>query len=218
MLGKRRKRNKEASAAPSEPRFPLAVLARHRLGSDGKGVTTLVAGAGCPLRCAYCINKWLFDAKTEPVTAAELFSRVRIDDLYFRATGGGLTFGGGEALLHVGFYEAFRPLCGGWRLTAETCLNVPRENVVRAAKLFDAFIIDVKTFDPEIYLRYAGTPIGETEQNLQYLIETVGAEKLLVRVPLIPNYNDEKDAERTEKKLREMGCTNIERFRYVIRD
>ena len=83
--------------------FPLLSLARLRIGIDGQGVTTLAAGAGCPLSCRWCINgKLLREAPAERVSAAELLERVRIDDLYFRATGGGVTFGGGEALLHVG--------------------------------------------------------------------------------------------------------------------
>ncbi len=31
-------------------------IKRHCLGSDGHGVTTLVAFHGCLLRCRYCLN------------------------------------------------------------------------------------------------------------------------------------------------------------------
>ena len=31
-------------------------IARHRLSTDGDGVTTLVAFHGCPLHCHYCLN------------------------------------------------------------------------------------------------------------------------------------------------------------------
>lgn len=31
-------------------------IARHRLPTDGDGVTTLVAFHGCPLRCRHCLN------------------------------------------------------------------------------------------------------------------------------------------------------------------
>ena len=31
-------------------------IARHRLSTDGDGVTTLVAFHGCPLHCRYCLN------------------------------------------------------------------------------------------------------------------------------------------------------------------
>ena len=200
-----------------EPRYPLLALSRHRMEVDGEGVTTLVAGAGCPLSCAYCINKSLLRQAPTFVTAAELYEKVRVDDLYFRATGGGLCFGGGESLLHMEFYEALRPLCPDWRFTAETCLNVPPETLRRAAALFDAFIIDVKTLDPAIYERYTGKEQGPIIENLRYLAQTVAPERLHVRVPLIPGFNDEADQARTEAALREMGLTQIELFSYVVR-
>ena len=201
----------------TQPRYPLLALSRLRMEVDGEGVTTLVAGAGCPLSCAYCINKTLLCQPPTLVTAEELYDRVKIDDLYFRATGGGLCFGGGESLLHLDFYEALRPLCPGWRFTAETSLNVPPENVRRAERLFDAFIVDVKTLDPGIYERYTGRAPGEVLENLRYLLAAKGPESLRLRVPLIPGYNDEADQSRTEALLRQMGYTNIERFPYVVR-
>ncbi len=218
MLGSKFKHTERFNSGETEsPTFPLLALARHRFFIDGKGVTTLVAGAGCPLSCAYCINRELLTRTPKPITPRELIEKVRIDDLYFRATGGGLTFGGGEALLHIDFYEALRPLCPNWKLTAETSLNVPRESAVRAARVFDAFIIDIKSLDPDIYLRYTGREIGETLGNLEYLIEAVGAERLTVRVPLIPGFNDESDREKTRETLERMGVSDIEMFEYVIR-
>lgn len=35
------------------PRAKVIGVARHRLATDGDGVTTLVAFHGCPLRCRY---------------------------------------------------------------------------------------------------------------------------------------------------------------------
>lgn len=45
-----------APTIPSEPVAALFFLARHRLDSDGQGVTTLVGFHGCPLRCRCCLN------------------------------------------------------------------------------------------------------------------------------------------------------------------
>ena len=89
-----------------EPLFPLLSIVRLRMGIDGAGITTLVAGAGCPLRCRWCINSRLLEkAPVKEVTASELLERVRIDDLYFQVSGGGITFGGGESLLHSVFTD-----------------------------------------------------------------------------------------------------------------
>ena len=113
-------------------RFPLLGLSRLRMQTDGTGVTTLVAGAGCPLSCKWCINRRILSEKrAEFLSLQELFARVRCDDLYFRATGGGVTFGGGEPLLHAAFLAEFRALCPDWRLTVETSLNVAPELLVQ---------------------------------------------------------------------------------------
>ena len=118
----------------TEPLFPLLSIARLRMGIDGEGVTSLIAGAGCPLSCKWCLNAPILQQSPALVSARELFERVKIDDLYFRATGGGVTFGGGESLPHAPFFRAFREICGdGWRIYAETSLHVSRALVQTAA-------------------------------------------------------------------------------------
>lgn len=203
----------------AEPVYPLLSLSRHRIAIDGAGVTTLVAGAGCPLACRWCINaRLLREAKPTPVTARELCEKVRADDLYFRATGGGVTFGGGEALLHADFLAAFCAVCPeAWRINAETSLAVPRAAVETAAGCVDAFIVDCKDMDADIYRRYTDGDGARMRENLAFLLSVVGPERVHVRVPLIPEYNTEEDLSRSAEALREMGVSQIELFRYVRR-
>ena len=203
----------------AEPLFPLLSLARLRMGTDGAGITTLVAGGGCPLRCRWCINASLLrEAPAEKVTAEEMLERVRIDDLYFRATGGGVTFGGGESLLHAAFLSAFRRACPGeWRISAETSLAVPREAIEIALGAVDFFIVDCKDMDREIYRRYTGGDGARMEENLRFLLEKAGPERLLVRVPLIPGYNTPEDQKRSAERLRAMGVKRLDLFDYTIR-
>ena len=203
----------------AEALFPLLRIARLRMGSDGAGITTLIAGAGCPLRCRWCINKRLLrEAPAEPLTAAELLERVRIDDLYFRASGGGVTFGGGESLLHAAFLRRFRELCPSeWRICAETSLAVSPELLSLSVGAVDSFIVDCKDMHADIYRRYTGGDPDLMRENLRFLLEAVGPERLLVRVPLIPEYNTKEDQQRSAARLRGMGITQLELFDYVIR-
>ena len=203
----------------AEPRYPLLSLSRLRMGTDGVGVTTLVAGAGCPLRCRWCINKKLLrEAPAEEITAEELLARVRIDDLYFRATGGGVTFGGGESLLHAAFLRRFRALCPAeWRICAETSLAVPEEQLRLSLGAVNEYIADCKDMDAEIYRRYTGGDAARMKDNLRLLLESVGPERVLVRVPLIPEYNTEADRVRSVRELRAMGVTRLDLFDYVKR-
>lgn len=202
-----------------DPTYPLLTVARLRMGIDGSGVTTLIAGAGCPLACKYCINRRLLQTPPKPVTPQELYDRVKLDDLYFQASGGGLTFGGGEALLHTDFYRAFRSLCQNrWKLNAETSLAVPREHVIAAAEVLDDFIVDIKDTDFDTYRAYTGGDGSLALDNLRLLLSLVGAERIRVRVPLIPGFNDEAAQHRSEAILKDMGITDIELFSYIVRE
>lgn len=201
------------------PTFRAIGIARLRMASDGEGVTTLVAGYGCPLRCRYCLNPHSFapDTKTRAYTPAELYSVVRQDDLYFRATGGGVTFGGGEPLLQAEFLPAFRAICGdGWRLNCETCLAVPRHAVEPAAAVIDHFFVDYKAGNPDTYRAYTGRTPDLARDNLAYLLATVGPDRVTVRVPAIPGYVDDATADATADTLRSLGVTHIDRFTYRL--
>lgn len=205
----------------AEPHYPLLSLARLRMGIDGEGVTTLIAGASCPLRCRWCINKELLEkAPAEEISAEELLARVRIDDLYFRATGGGVTFGGGESLLHAPFIRRFSALCPEeWKISVETSLAVPRQNVETALEAVDLFIVDCKDTDREIYRRYTGVDgAARVEDNLRFLLDRAGPERVSVRVPLIPEYNTPEDQARSAERLRALGVTRLDLFDYVIRE
>jgi pyruvate formate lyase activating enzyme len=203
----------------AEPLYPLLSLSRLRMGTDGDGVTTLIAGAGCPLRCRWCINKRLLrEAPAEPVTAETLVERLRIDDLYFRATGGGVCFGGGESLLHAAFLRRFRELApADWRVSVETSLAVPPEAVGLAAEVVDFFIVDCKDMNPAIYRAYTEGDGALMEANLRLLLTLVGPRRIRVRVPRIPEYNTAEDQARSAARLRVLGVENIELFDYVIR-
>lgn len=198
-------------------RAPVITVARHRMGTDGQGITSLVCFHGCSLRCRYCLNPFSFDPKTKVhrVTAEQLYETVKTDQLYFLATGGGVTFGGGEPLLYALFLQDFRKLCGRqWHLCAETSLAVPREQVQIAARCIDQFIVDCKDTDPEIYRSYTGRDNDRMLENLQWLLDAVGPERVLVRLPLIPGYNTEEDRQRSKTKLEKIGVTQFDLFTY----
>lgn len=200
--------------------FPLLSIARHRMGTDGAGITTLVAGAGCPLRCAWCINKKLLqETAPQNVAASELLERVMVDDLYFRATGGGITFGGGEALLHADFIREFRGICPSeWKINVETSLFVPRNYLAAVSDAVDLFVVDCKDMNPDIYKKYTGEDGSVMTENLQYLLQRAGSERVIVRVPLIPEYNTEEDQKKSAQMLTEMGVEKLDLFSYCIRD
>ena len=175
---------------------PLIGIARHRLTIDGEGVTTLVAFHGCPLRCKYCLNPTSLQPNGvwESYNCNQLYEEVRKDELYFLASCGGVTFGGGEPLLQSEFIRQFRQLCGPeWRITVETSLNVPQQNVEELISIIDNYIIDIKDMNNDIYQRYTGKNNENVLGNLRYLIGQDKTKQIVIRTPLVPSYNTEKD-------------------------
>ena len=202
------------------PLFPVWRIGRLRMATDGQGVTALVCAQGCPLDCKYCINPGskTFNDPMRRVTAKELYDTVKKDGLYYTATGGGVTFGGGEPLLHADFITEFRKVIPSeWRIYAETSLFVPEQNVLEAAFSVDRFFVDIKDTNKEIYKNYTGKDNALPLKNLNILIKAAGADKITVRVPLIPGYNTDADRSATVDYLHGIGITDIDLFRYTVR-
>ena len=204
----------------SEITAPLIAINRHRLTTDGEGVTTLVGFHGCPLHCQYCLNAQCLQADGVwcRLTPGELYSEVEIDDLYFVATGGGICFGGGEPLLRSDFIKAFAEIMNPeWKLTIETSLNVPLENVKAIASLVQMWYVDIKDMNPDIYKAYGCKENKQVVSNLQWLAANGYADKVIIRLPLIPEYNTDEDRQRSQQQLEKMGFTNFDKFNYIVR-
>ncbi|KGF47820.1 radical SAM protein [Prevotella disiens] len=192
-------------------------IVRHRMATDGVGVTTLVAFHGCPLHCQYCLNPQSLspNGALRTITPTELYSEVEIDDLYFMATNGGICFGGGEPLLRSEFIVAFSKIMNpAWNLTLETSLNVPFMHLKRVAPLISEFIIDIKDMNPTIYKAYTTQENSIVLDNLAWLVENGYNEKTLIRLPLIPYYNCSEDVEKSKTILSQMGFSQFESFTY----
>ena len=204
----------------SEITAPFIAINRHRLTTDGEGVTTLVGFHGCPLHCEYCLNAQCLQADGVwcRLTPGELYSEVEIDDLYFVATGGGICFGGGEPLLRSDFIKAFAEIMNPeWKLTIETSLNVPLENVKAIASLVQMWYVDIKDMNPDIYKAYGCKENKQVIGNLQWLAANGYADKVIIRLPLIPEYNTDEDRQMSQQQLEKMGFTNFDKFNYIVR-
>ena len=199
-------------------RFYSIGVSRHRIGSDGVGVTTLVGGHGCPLGCKYCLNPQCKRGSAPfSFTAEELYGKVSIDRLYFDATGGGITFGGGEPLLQAefirGFIEYTRKQGEKWRFSLETCASVHNDKLALLDSLIDEYIVDIKDMNAHIYKSYTGQGIELLYSSLGHLANF--PEKVRIKIPLIEGFNTASDVDASESVLRGMGFVTFERLTYV---
>lgn len=199
--------------------IPILFINRHRINLDGHGVITLVAFTGCHLNRKYCINDDCHSTNLKSLmyTPQELYEEVKIDDIYFRATQGGITFGGGEPGLQVEFITEFRSLCGSkWKLNIETSLNYPTEILIRLLNVVDSFIIDIKDLNPSIYLSYTGQSNKFLLENLEFLSKNNLCDRCLIRVPHISDFNNKLDVAKSVTRIRLLGFNKIDIFNYRI--
>lgn len=190
---------------------------RHRMGTDGKGISTLITFYGCPLNCKYCLNPQCKSEST-PCTYIEpndLVNLLMVDDIYFKSTGGGIVFGGGEPLLNA---EYIKEVCDlvplQWKIRIETSLNVKWDKIELLLPYIDQWIIDIKDSNTEIYKNYTGADNLKVYDNVLRLSHKTDKEKLLIRIPKIPNYNTEKNIQESVKLYSNLG--NIDIFNYKI--
>ena len=196
----------------------IIAISRHRFLVDGEGVTTLVAFHGCPLYCKYCVNPQCHtpEEMKEVLSPQQLYEKVKIDDIYFLVTGGGIMFGGGEPLLRSEFIKEFRKICGDrWKIYVETSLNVDRSAIEPLLEIIDYWVVDVKDWNNDIYCAYTGKDNTQVKANLEYLISRGLSDKIMVRVPAIPEYNTREDIENTIGQLTLLGIKCIDRFGYI---
>lgn len=201
------------------PTFPVMNISRHRMGTDSKGISTLVTLHGCPLQCAYCINDYCHDTDTEVhnMSGEELRKALEKDDIYFRMTRGGVTFGGGEPLLYAEEIEDFITwdMPEEWKVTIETSLNMEWDKIKPLVRVIDYWIIDIKDMNPEIYELYTSLRNDRVIANLKKLSAIVGKEKIKVRIPHIPRYNTDEDVEKSRLAVKEFAG-EIEIFTYQV--
>ncbi|MBQ9543893.1 MAG: glycyl-radical enzyme activating protein [Clostridia bacterium] len=148
----------------------------------------------------------------EDTTAGEIFDRIEADRNFYDASGGGATFSGGECLLQPVFLEALLTLCKGAGISTavDTAGNVGRDVIERIEPLTDLFLFDFKCFSDSLHLEGTGKGNVLIKDNLAFLAAK-RPEKLTVRIPLIPGFND-SDAElgAMSRFLGELGVMDAE--------
>lgn len=171
---------------------------------DGPGIRTVVFFKGCPLRCLWCHNpesRQLFpqtgmDEKGNPVrygrliSAGELMGQLEEDRVFYRASGGGVTFSGGEPLFQPDF---LLELCKGLKeqgisACVETSGFAAPEILERILPWVDLFLFDYKETGQERCRKETG---ASSEMILDNLARLDGAGKRIwLRCPMVPGYQD----------------------------
>jgi pyruvate formate lyase activating enzyme len=138
-------------------------------------------------------------------TADELYKIISADMDYYRATGGGVTFSGGESMLYPDFLAEIAEKCaaGGISVAIDTAGNLPWSNFEKILPYASCFLYDVKALDPELHKKGAGADNLLILKNLEKLIGM--GKDIIIRTSVIPDYNDGDELERIKKYCTDRG-------------
>lgn len=160
---------------------------------DGPGIRTVVFLQGCGIRCCYCHNPdtWAHDGG-EVIASEALVNKLCRFKSYFDASGGGVTFSGGEPLQQPAFLAEALRLCKEAGL--HTCIDTAGVGLGDYDAILantDLVLYDVKHFTPEGYQQITGTTM---ERTLAFLDAVQKADvPLWVRHVVVPGLTDGDD-------------------------
>lgn len=160
--------------------------------NDGEGIRTLVFLAGCPLRCAWCSNpegQTLRNPMTRWAETGEIVREIRRQDIFYRFSGGGVTFSGGEPTSQTDFLgeltDALYDL--GCDLALETCGQFDFDALAPLLRRQNLIFMDLKHPDPELHRRFTGVDNRPILENLRRTA-ALGV-PMVVRIPVIMGVN-----------------------------
>lgn len=158
---------------------------------DGELITLREKCTDCGTCAAACVSgarvlqgQWKTTEEVEQVIDRDL--------PFYQNSGGGVTFSGGEPLLHPDFIVeiARHYRQKGLNAAVETCGQVPWENIETVQPWVDLFLYDLKCMDSSRHRRFCGCGNEQILSNLRALCQS---SRVIVRIPIIPGFNDAEE-------------------------
>ena len=149
-------------------------------------------GEDCVL-CGQCVQRCSRNAREicgKPMDVEQVWNEIRKDRLFYDASGGGVTFSGGECMLQIDFLEKILALCrnNGIHTAIDTAGHVPYGTFERILPYTDLILYDVKCIDDGRHMAYTGVSNERILDNLRRLLgQTV---PVWIRIPVIGGVND----------------------------
>lgn len=163
--------------------------------------------------CGDCVETCPYGAYElfgEAITRKELMDQVEKDRPFYRKSGGGVTVSGGEPTEQFDFLLNFLTELKktGIHTAIETNGRFSADRLAKLIPCTDLFLCDVKHMNTAKHKQYTGVPNKLILENV-YRIAVEYQSELILRIPLIPGFNDDADnlkaTARFSRELSEKG-------------
>lgn len=158
---------------------------------DGPGIRCVVFFNGCKLRCKYCHNPEMWQKKDNNYSVEEVYKKIMRCKPYFK-NNGGVTFSGGEPLLHSDFIIEISKLLRKENIhIALDTAGVGLGNYKEVLDSVDLILLDIKHTEPKMYKEITGSSIDEVENFISQLNES--NKPVWIRQVIIPDITDNEE-------------------------
>lgn len=161
---------------------------------DGPGIRFVIFTQGCPLRCLYCHNPDCRHIEGgKEVTVDQLIADIEKYRSYMRFSGGGVTVTGGEPLMQPEFVKEIFRRCHelGIHTALDTSGYVNLTVAQPVLDYVDLVLLDIKSFDPQTYVKVTNVSLQPTLNFAKYLSEI--KKPAWIRFVVVPNLTDSPD-------------------------
>jgi pyruvate formate lyase activating enzyme len=123
-------------------------------------------------------------------SAEDVIAEALRDAPFYKASGGGVTFSGGECLLQADFILSVlhRAKAMGLHTAIDTSGCVPWGAIEKTLPFCDLYLYDIKCMDADRHRQYTGVDNILILENLKKLSD--GGKEIWIRIPVIPDFNN----------------------------
>lgn len=169
-------------------------------------------------KCGACADFCYYNAREisgKEMTTDEICQAIMKDTAFYRESGGGVTFSGGECMLYSDFLVEILKHCKLNRIhtAIDTSGFVPYSSFEKVLPYTDVFLYDIKAYSSDLHKALTGVPNELIWENLEKLSKA-GA-FINLRVPIIEGCNASiEDMEKISEKASALGIKKVNLLPY----
>lgn len=157
-------------------------------------------------KCAEVCPTKAIEMTGQSMSVSQVMDIIERERPFFDQSGGGVTFSGGEPLIHSEMLISLLDECRKREIhtAVDTAGNVSTDIILKVAKITDLFLFDLKMMDDEMHRKWVNAGNQRILQNLKAISDT-GA-NVIIRIPVVGGVNDSmQNFEQTARFVSELS-------------